>query len=44
MVANGCIIDGTVENSIISRGVKIGKGAVIKNCIIMQKCNIEENC
>ena len=38
------LIDGSVENSIISRGVKIGKGAVIKNSIIMQKCNIGENC
>ena len=44
MIANGCLINGTVENSIISRGVKIGKGAVIKNCIIMQKCVIEDNC
>ena len=44
MIANGCIIDGTVENSIISRGVKIGKGAVIKNSIIMQKCHIGDNC
>ncbi|MCM3571433.1 sugar phosphate nucleotidyltransferase [Neobacillus mesonae] len=44
MIANGGLISGTVENSIISRGVKIGKGTVIKNCIIMQKCQIEENC
>ena len=44
MIANGCVINGTVENSIISRGVKIGKGTVIKNCIIMQKCQIEDNC
>jgi glucose-1-phosphate adenylyltransferase len=44
MIANGCIIDATVENSIISRGVKIAKGAVIKNSIIMQKCQIGENC
>jgi glucose-1-phosphate adenylyltransferase len=44
MIANGCLIQGTVENSIISRGVKIGKGSVIKNCIIMQKSQIEENC
>ena len=44
MVANGCMIDGTIENSIISRGVKVGKGAVIKNSIIMQKCSIGENC
>ena len=38
------MINGTVENSIISRGVKIAKGAVIKNSIIMQKCQIGENC
>lgn len=42
MIANGCLISGSVENSIISRGVKIGKGSVIKNCIIMQKCQIED--
>ena len=44
MIANGCSINGTIENSIISRGVRIGKGSVLKNCIIMQKCQIEENC
>lgn len=44
MIANGCQIDGIVENSIISRGVKIGKGTHIKNSIIMQKCTIGENC
>lgn len=43
LIANGCIINGTVENSIIFRGVNINKGATIKNCIIMQKCEIEEN-
>ena len=35
-IADGCVIDGTVENSIIFRGVKVGKGAVIKNAIILQ--------
>lgn len=44
VIANGCLIEGTVENSIISRAVKIGKGSVIKNSIIMQKCQIGENC
>lgn len=44
VVANGCLIEGTVENSIISRAVKIGKGSVVKNSIIMQKCQIGENC
>lgn len=35
-IADGCVIDGTVENSIIFRGVKVGKGAVIRNSIILQ--------
>ena len=36
LIAQGCVIDGTVENSIISKGVQIGKGAKVSNCIIMQ--------
>lgn len=43
LVANGCIIDGRVENSIIFRSVRLKKGAVIKDSIIMQNCLIEEN-
>ena len=27
MVADGCVIEGEVENSVLFRGVKIGKGA-----------------
>ncbi len=41
MVADGCIIEGTVENSILFRGVKVAKGAVVKNCILMQDTVIE---
>lgn len=43
LVSNGCAIDGTVINSIISRGVVIKKGAVVKNSIIMQDSVINEN-
>ncbi len=43
LVGNGCIIEGTVENSILFRGVKVHKNAIVKNCIIMQRCNISEN-
>ncbi len=43
LVANGCIIEGTVENSIIFRGVRIEKGAVIKNSIVMQESYIAAN-
>ncbi|WP_163195783.1 glucose-1-phosphate adenylyltransferase subunit GlgD [Clostridium thermarum] len=42
LIANGCIIEGTVENSVIFRRVKIKKGAVIRNCIIMQNSIIGE--
>lgn len=44
MIADGCIIEGTVENSVIFRGVHIHKGAVVKNSIIMQDSEIEANC
>ncbi len=42
LIADGCIIDGTVENSVLFRGVKIGKGAVVKNSIVMHGAIIEE--
>ena len=35
-IADGCVIEGTVENSILFRGVKVGKGTVVKNSILMQ--------
>ncbi|KYZ76202.1 glucose-1-phosphate adenylyltransferase [Anaerosporomusa subterranea] len=40
LVANGCVIEGTVENSILFRGVHIRPGASVRNCVIMQKCDI----
>lgn len=43
LVANGSIIDGSVENSIIFRTVRIKEGAEVKNSIIMQDCVIEED-
>ena len=36
MAADGCIIEGEVENSILFRGVHIGKGAKVSNCVLMQ--------
>ena len=41
MVADGCVIEGEVENSVLFRGVKIGKGAKVKNCVLMQDTVIE---
>ena len=42
LIANGCEIRGTVENSIIFRGVIVGKGAVVKDSILMQRCDVQE--
>ena len=36
LVADGCIIEGEVENSILFRGVTVERGARVQNCILMQ--------
>ena len=41
LMANGCRIEGIVENSIIFPGVKVEEGAVVRNSIIMQDGVIE---
>lgn len=41
MVADGCVIEGEVENSILFRGVRVAKGAKVRNCILMQGTEIE---
>ena len=35
MVSHGCVIDGTVEHSILSPGVRIGANAVVRDSIVM---------
>ena len=40
LVADGCVIEGTVENCVLFRGVKIEKGAKVKNCILMQDTTV----
>ncbi len=36
VISAGSIIEGTVENSILFREVRVEKGAVVRNCIIME--------
>ena len=43
LIADGCVIDGTVENSVLFRGVKVAQGAVIRNSIIMENGDIQQN-
>ena len=42
LIADGCIVEGTVENSILFRGVHVKKGAIVKNSIVMQDGLIEK--
>ncbi len=43
LIADGCVIDGTVENSILFRNVRIQKGAVVKDSIIMEDGTVMAN-
>lgn len=44
LIANGCYIDGKIENSIISRRVYIGPNVKIKDSIILQGTIINNGC
>lgn len=44
MVADGSIIEGEVDDCVLFRGVRVGKGSRLKNCVIMQDVVIGENC
>ena len=37
LIADGCVIEGTLKNCIVFRGVKVEKGAVVENSILMQE-------
>lgn len=42
LVADGCHIEGRVENSILFRGVKVAPNAFVKNSIVMQDGQVQE--
>ena len=42
LISSGCVIEGTVENSIIFRDCHIAKGAIVRNCILMQHDEVPE--
>ena len=43
LLADGCVIEGVVENSVLFRGCQVKKGAVVKNCVLMQDTVVEAN-
>ena len=44
LVADNCIIEGSIENCIVFPGVRVGKGAVVKNSILMKESVVGADC
>ena len=48
LIADGCVIEGKVENSILFRGVHVSRGTVVRNSILLQDtyvgANVSLNC
>ncbi len=40
LIAQGCVIEGIVENSVLSPGVHVGPGAVVRNSIIFHDTTV----
>ena len=40
IVSDGCRVEGSIQNCVLSRFVKVGKGAKLENCIILQDTEI----
>jgi len=43
LLADGCVVSGTVENCVLFRNVRIEEGAVVKNSIIMENGVVGKN-
>ena len=42
LVADNCIIEGSIENCIVFSGARIARGAHLKDCIVMRGCTVEK--
>ncbi len=43
VISNGCVVQGTVENCVLGRGVKIRRGAVVRNSVLLPYTEIGED-
>ena len=43
MISAGCVIEGTVENSVLSPGVVVKKGAVVRDSVLFEDCQVDED-
>lgn len=42
LIADGCFIEGDVEECVIFSGVRLGRGAILRRCVVMQDCIVGE--
>lgn len=40
LIANGCEVYGDLDTCILGRGVKVGEGSDIKNCLLLPNCEV----
>ena len=43
LIVEGCIINGKIENSVLSQGVYVGKNTVVRDSVIMPNAQIGDN-
>ena len=43
LIVEGCVVNGTVENSILFQGVQVGKNTIIRDSVIMTNAKIGDN-
>ena len=44
ILADGCVLEGNVKNSVLFRQVTVGQGASVSDCVIMNNTVVGENC
>ena len=43
LIADGCVVEGTVSNSVLFRGVHVGAGCVVENSVVMARGKLSGN-
>ena len=43
MIADDCVIEGSIINSVLFRGVKVERGAVVKNSVLFSGTRVSKN-
>ena len=44
LISDGCVIEGEVNNCVLSRGVHVGRNTKLENCILLQDTSVSDGC